>query len=38
MALARRLARLGRLDELRQRADKGDDYAKHWLDETRGQA
>ena len=32
--LARRLAREGGLDELRQRADDGDEYAQQWLDET----
>ena len=31
MHLGRRLAREGRLDELRQRADSGDEYAQHWL-------
>ena len=36
--LARRLAREGNLDELRQRADDGDEYAQHCLDETRGQS
>jgi hypothetical protein len=34
MHLDRRLAREGRLDELRQRADNGDEYARHWLDEA----
>ena len=29
--LVRRLAREGRLDELRERADSGDDYARQWL-------
>jgi hypothetical protein len=33
-ALVRRLARQGRVEELRQRAESGDDYARHWLDET----
>jgi hypothetical protein len=28
------LARAGRLDELRQRADNGDEYARHWLGEA----
>jgi hypothetical protein len=31
--LARRLAREGHLDELRQRAESGDEYARHWLAE-----
>jgi hypothetical protein len=31
--LARRLAREGRIDELRQRAEAGDEYARHMLDE-----
>jgi hypothetical protein len=31
MNLGHRLAREGRLDELRQRADNGDEYAQHWL-------
>ena len=34
--LARTLAREGRLDELRQRAGNGDEYAQHWLDEALG--
>lgn len=34
--LARRLARGGHLDELRQRAAGGDEYARHCLDEARG--
>ena len=34
MQMARRLAREGRLDELRQRADNGDEYARHWLNEA----
>jgi len=32
--LGRLLAREGRLDELRQRADNGDEYARHWLEEA----
>jgi diadenosine tetraphosphatase ApaH/serine/threonine PP2A family protein phosphatase len=32
--LARTLAREGRLEELRQRAGHGDEYARHWLDEA----
>ena len=32
--LARTLAREGRLEELRQRAGNGDEYARHWLDEA----
>lgn len=32
--LARRLAREGRLDELRQRAEGGDEYAQQWLGEV----
>jgi hypothetical protein len=35
--LARRLAREGRLDELRQRAEAGDVYAQHALDEALNQ-
>jgi hypothetical protein len=35
--LARRLAREGRLDELRQRAEAGDEYAQHMLDEAPNQ-
>jgi len=35
--LARQLARQGSMDELRQRADNGDDYARHWLEETGSQ-
>jgi hypothetical protein len=34
MYLARTLAREGRLEELRQRAEHGDEYARHWLDEA----
>lgn len=34
--LGRLLAREGRLDELRQRADNGDEYARHWLEEREG--
>lgn len=34
--LARTLAREGRLEELRQRAGNGDEYARHWLDEALG--
>jgi hypothetical protein len=33
--LARRLAREGHLDELRQRAGSGDEHARHWLTEER---
>jgi len=36
--LAYRLAREGRLDELRQRAENGDEYAQHWLDEVMRQS
>jgi hypothetical protein len=36
--LARRLAREGHLDELRQRAISGDEYAQHYLDETLSQS
>lgn len=36
MYLARTLAREGRLEELRQRAGNGDEYARHWLDEALG--
>ena len=36
MCLARTLAREGRLEELRQRAGNGDEYARHWLDEALG--
>jgi hypothetical protein len=32
--LARRLAREGHLDELRHRAESGDEYAQHWLSEA----
>jgi hypothetical protein len=32
--LARTLASQGRLDELRQRAEQGDEYAQHWLANT----
>lgn len=32
--LARTLAREGRLEELRERAGHGDEYARHWLDEA----
>jgi hypothetical protein len=35
-ALARRLAREGHLDELRERAEKGDRYAQHRLAEAEG--
>jgi hypothetical protein len=35
--LARRLAQTGHLDELRQRADRGDVYAQHWLAESLSQ-
>jgi hypothetical protein len=38
MHLARSLAREGRLDELRQRAEHGDEYAQHWLDEALSQS
>jgi hypothetical protein len=38
MHLARTLAREGRLDELRQRAGHGDEYARHWLDVTLSQS
>ena len=38
MHLGRRLAREGRLDELRQRADSGDEYARYWLDEVLSQS
>jgi hypothetical protein len=34
MHLARTLAREGRLEELRQRAGDGDEYARYWLDEA----
>jgi hypothetical protein len=37
MQLGRRLSQEGRLDELRQRADNGDEYARHWLDEAMSQ-
>jgi hypothetical protein len=37
LRLARRLARDGQLDELRRRADGGDEYARHWLDEAPAQ-
>ena len=36
MCLARTLAREGRLEELRQRAGNGDEYAQHWLQEALG--
>jgi hypothetical protein len=36
--LGRLLAREGRLDELRQRADNGDEYARHCLEETLSQS
>jgi hypothetical protein len=36
--LARTLAREGRLDELRQRAGHGDEYARHCLDEALSQS
>lgn len=36
--LARRLAREGCLDELHQRAENGDDYAQHLLDEITSQS
>ena len=36
MYLARTLAREGRLEELRQRAGNGDEYARQWLDEALG--
>ena len=32
--LARTLAREGRLEELRERAGHGDEYARYWLDEA----
>ena len=35
--LARRLARAGQLDELRERAASGDEYALHWLEEALSQ-
>ncbi len=35
--LAHRLAREGQMNELRQRAEGGDRYAQHWLDESLGQ-
>jgi hypothetical protein len=38
MHLGRLLAREGRLDELRQRADSGDEYAQHWLGEALSQS
>jgi hypothetical protein len=38
MRLARRLAREGPLDELRRRAESGDQYAQHWLSEALGQS
>jgi len=34
--LARRLARAGHLDELRERAASGDEYARNWLEEALG--
>jgi hypothetical protein len=37
MHLGRHLAREGRLDELRQRAENGDQYARHWLGEALSQ-
>ena len=36
--LGRLLAREGRLDELRQRAESGDEYAQHCLDEALSQS
>jgi hypothetical protein len=36
--LARTLASEGRLDELRQRAEQGDEYAQHWLAEALAQS
>jgi len=36
--LGRLLAREGRLDELRQRANDGDEYARHWLEEALSQS
>ncbi len=36
MRLAHRLAREGPLDELRHRAESGDEYAQHWLSEACG--
>jgi hypothetical protein len=36
--LARRLGRAGHLDELRERAASGDEYAQNWLDEALGQS
>jgi hypothetical protein len=36
--LDRRLARAGDVDELRQRAENGDDYAQHHLDEITGRS
>jgi hypothetical protein len=38
MHLDRLLAREGRLDELRQRAESGDEYAQHWLGEALSQS
>lgn len=38
LRLARRLAREGRLDELRRRAEGGDEYASHWLEEALSQS
>jgi hypothetical protein len=35
--LARRLAQAGHLDELRERAASGDEYAQDWLEEALGQ-
>jgi hypothetical protein len=35
--LARRLARAGLLEELRERAESGDDYARYWLAERTDQ-
>jgi hypothetical protein len=32
--LTRRLVREGRRDEVRQRAERGDEYARHWLSES----
>ena len=38
MRLGRLLAREGRLDELCQRAESGDEYAQHWLGEALSQS
>jgi hypothetical protein len=35
--LVRRLAREGRVDELRERAENGDDYARQWLADKQAQ-